>query len=221
MNKTSIITVIISVIVSVSVNAYSQPGFSIHAGPAFPLSEFGDDDNGGASIGINLGAKQLFMLNEKGLGYYIGADFNLNGIKSSVKDDVKDLFDELGADIDVSYFKYINVPVTTGLNYIYKANDQLSLFGDFGIGADFMKLTKMTVEAASEKVDVTYKLSTQLAFKLGAGLLFSDKYSIGLFYYGLGSHNPDGEINYNGTIQEMDGSSLDISMLTLTFGIKL
>ncbi|MBK7797933.1 MAG: outer membrane beta-barrel protein [Saprospiraceae bacterium] len=206
---------------------YSQNSFSVHAGPSFPLSEFGDgdiddDDSGGAGVGLSLGGKYLYQLNDKGLGLYLGADFNYNGLKSDVKDDIKDDFkDQFISDVDIKFRKYINVPVTAGLNYSFKGNDKISLFVNIGIGADILKLTNMTVELDNEEVEFSYKLSTQIAYKIGGGLLINDKFIIGMHYNGLGEHNLKGEIEYNGDSQDLDDAKLKVSLLTLTFGIKL
>ena len=219
----SLTTIVIAIFLSGSV--YSQSSFSIHAGPSFPLSDFGDDDwddpdAGGAGVGLNLGGKYLYKLNDKGLGLYIGADFFYNGLKSSVKEDIEDEFEGLGTNIDITYQKYINVPITAGINYAFKANEQVSLFADLGIGADFLKVTNMTLEIDNEEVEMNYDLSTQLAYKFGGGLLLQDKYIIGLHYNGLGKHNVKGEITYDGDTTDLDDMELKVDLLSLTFGIK-
>lgn len=214
----------IAIAIFLSGNVYSQSGFSIHAGPSFPLSDFGDDDmedddSGLAGVGLSLGGKYLYQLNDKGLGLSFGADFNLNGLKSDVKDDIEDELSD--SDADIKFSKYINVPVIAGLNYSYKTNDQISLFGDFGIGADFLKVTDMTIEEDNEEGVLSYKLSTQFAYKIGGGLVVNDKFIIGLHYNGLGEHNLKGEYKYDGESEDMEDRELKVSLLTLTFGIKL
>ena len=218
MKKQSISFAILIAMFFMTENLYSQGNFSLHAGPSFAISDFGDDDiddddAGGAGVGLNIGGKYTFKLNDKGLGLYLGADFNYNGLKSSELDD-------MGADIDITYFKYINVPITAGLNFTFKANDQVSLFGDLGLGADFFKVTNMTMEADNEELEFNYKLSTQLAYKIGGGLLIQDKYIIGLHYNGLGEHNVKGEMKYDGDTEDLDDTKLKVDILTLTFGVR-
>lgn len=213
------------VVLFMTENLYSQGSFSLHAGPSFPISDFGDDDMddedaGGAGVGLNIGGKYVYKLNDKGLGLYFGADFIYNGLKSSVKDDIEDEFENMGLDVDITYYKYINVPITAGLNYTYKANEQISLFADLGIGADFLKITNYKMEADNEEVELNFDLSTQLAYKFGGGLLIQDKYSIGLNYYGLGKHDVKGEMKYNGDSEDIEDLELKVDVLTLTFGIK-
>ena len=206
-----------------SANAYSQSKCSIHAGAAFPMGEFGSDSQndeyaGGAAVGFNVGGKYLSTLNQNGIGVFVGGDFNYNGLKSSVKDDMKKIF---SPGVDLSFYKYINIPITAGLNYTYKANSQVSLFGELGVGADFLKVTNMTAEANGQKIEMVFDLSTQFAYTLGGGLQFNDKYLLGLHYYGLGDHNVGGQMKYNGDSQDMDKNKLKVRMLNLTLGIKL
>lgn len=222
MKKLIISLTTIAIAIFLSGNVFSQNSFSIHAGPAFPLSDFGDDDwddedSGLAGVGLNFGGKYVFKLNDKGLGLFLGADFNYNGLKSDVKDDIED---EYGSDVDIKFFKYINVPVTAGLNYTFKANDKIALFGDFGIGPDFLKVTNMTIEEDNEEEEYNYELSTQLAYKIGGGLIVKDKFIIGLDYNGLGEHNIKGEYKYDGDSEDLDSQKLKVSLLTLTFGIQ-
>jgi hypothetical protein len=218
----SLTAIVIAIFLSGTV--YSQSSFSIHAGPSFPLSDFGDDDSddpdaGGAGVGLNLGGKYLYKLNDKGLGLYIGADFNYNGLKSSIKEDIESVYEGMEADIDITYQKYINVPITAGINYTFKANEQVSLFADLGIGADFLKVTNMTIEIDNEEIEANYDLSTQLAYIFGGGLLLQEKYIIGLHYNGLGKHNVKGEIDFEGDTEDAD-SELKVDVLSLTVGIK-
>jgi len=206
-----------------SMNAYSQNNCSFHVGAALPMGTFGsdsqnDDNAGGAGVGFNLGGKYLYKLNESGLGLFIGGDFNFNGLKSSVKDDVKNTF---GSGVDVTYYKYLNIPVTAGLNYTYEANSLISLFAEAGVGADFLKVTDLTVEANGQKLEMSFDLSTQFAYTLGGGLMFNDKFMLGLHYFGLGDHNVGGQAKLNGDSEDLESSKLKVSLLNLTLGIKL
>lgn len=227
MKKSVTLFTAILIAIFLSVNAYSQSSFSLHAGPAFPVGDFGDDDvndedSGGAGIGINLGGKYLYSLNDKGLGLYVDAGFNFNSLKKSVKDDTKEALDDyIGMDADIKFYKYINVPLTAGLSYSVKANDQVALFGDAGIGVDFLKVTNMTIEVQSEEIKYNFDLSTHLAFKLGGGLLIQDKYIVGLHYNALGNHSVKSEAKYSGGTEDLGSSDLKVDLLTLTFGIKL
>lgn len=202
-------------------NVYSQGGaLSIHVGPSFPLSDFADEEEGGAAIGISIGGKYTHTLNESGLGLYIGVDLSYNPLKKEVRKEIEELLGQLGAEVD-TYYKYINIPATAGLNYTYRANDKISLFTDLGIGANFLKLTTMSLEAFGENVDYNFKLSAQLAYKIGGGLLINDKYILGLYYDGLGEHRIKGEVEFeDGRTEDLEDIKQKLSLLRLTIGIK-
>ena len=89
---------LITFCILVSLNSNAQGTFSIHAGPSFPLADFGDDDiydddSGLAAVGITLGGNYLYKLNNKGLGLNIGLNFKFNGLKSRAKDDVEEIIE--------------------------------------------------------------------------------------------------------------------------------
>lgn len=105
---------------------YSQGNFSIHFGPSFSVSGFAyddidDEDAGGAGVGLNVGLQYIYPLSESGLGLFCGIDINYNGLKKDVKDDVEELYEAIGINnSDIKYYKYINSPLTAGLNYTYQ-----------------------------------------------------------------------------------------------------
>jgi hypothetical protein len=152
MKKTALYLVILTFAVFMSANAFSQGGFSIHAGTSIPISDFADDDvnndkGGGAAIGFNFGGKYQYQLNEGGLGLYLGAGLNYNGLKKNLKDDIQVLYDGMaGTAVDINFTKYFNIPITAGLYYAYKANESVSLFGELGLGVDILKMTDMKME---------------------------------------------------------------------------
>ena len=109
---------------------YCQGNVSIHFGPSFPVLDFASNEDseygGGAAVGLNIGLQYIYPLSESGLGLFGGIDFNYNGLKKDIKDDVKELYESLGIySTDYKFFKYINVPITAGLNYTYQADEKL------------------------------------------------------------------------------------------------
>jgi hypothetical protein len=96
----------------------------------------------------------------------------------------------------------------------------VSLIADLGIGANFFKITNITIDADNEELDVDFELYTELAFKVGGGLLINDKYCLAMHYWGLGEHNVKSEMHGFGQTEEIDDSKMKVSLLTLTFGIK-
>lgn len=203
-------------------SAYSQSGVSIYAGPSFPLFDFRDDGNeysGAAAVGLNFGGKYVYQFNENGLGIYFATELNYNGMRN--EDNWKQEWED-NFQADIKFQKYINIPLTTGLNYTYKFNDKISFFGDLGIGADFLKVTNTTYEQESEEiVRFTNKLSTELAYKIGGGVMLNNTFIIALHYDGLGSHDVNQEVLINGIpLEDTTDPEYKVSLLTLTFGVR-
>jgi hypothetical protein len=204
-----------------SSQGFSQTRSSIHFGAAFPYSEFADDDfddenSGFAAVGADIGFQLLFPINKSGLNLFCGIDVMYNGMSSDFKDEMERQY---GNDIDIVYPKYFNIPIVGGINYALKVNEKLGFYGNFGIGPDFLKMTKLTVESGGEEVEMNYDLSTAFGYKVGGGAIISDKYTINLNYLGLGDHKIKGELKYNGDSENMDSYNMKTANLTLTFGI--
>jgi len=226
MKKIAHYLVVLTFAVFMSANSFSQGGFSIHAGTAIPISDFGDDDlnndeGGGAAIGFNFGAKYQYQLNESGLGLYLNTNLNYNGLKKSLKDDIQELYDDMaGTDVDINFTKYLNIPITAGLYYAYKANESVSLFGELGLGVDFLKMTDMKMETNGGEIKFKNKSKAQMAFEFGGGLIIADKYIFDLHYCGLGKHDLSTKIEYDGGSEDIGDSDLKVSLLTVSLGFK-
>ena len=204
---------------------YSQGFVSIHFGPSSPVSDFASDDiddenAGGAAVGINLGLQYIYPLSESGLGIFGGIDFNYNGLKKDVKDDIEEIYEFMGIyNANYKFFKYINIPITTGLNYTYQADDKIGVFANAGLALDFMKITDMEIEYSSYKLIQKMDLTNCIGFKIGGGIIINQKTSISIDYLALGEHDIEGESTIIGYSEDIDGE-LKVSLLTLTLGIK-
>ena len=82
---------------------------------------------------------------------------------------------------------YFNIPIMAGISYNYdelNTNFPLIPFGEFGVGADIMMVTR---EGSSGNY-FAYKPSTTVCWMLGAGVYLGNYVSVGAYYYGLGKH---------------------------------
>ncbi|MCD7972490.1 MAG: outer membrane beta-barrel protein [Candidatus Azobacteroides sp.] len=194
--------------------------FQLHVGAVFPTGDFGDESKnrdigeglGFASTGFNIGAKLYTPVSVENLSLVFTLDFFYNGLKSDYKDEVEKYYD------DVSFPSYLNIPVTAGVNYTYPVNENIGVFGEVGLGLNFSKMTAFKYEDAYDEEKYTFDLSSAFCYALEAGVLFNNKYTVGLRYNGLGSHK------YK--VKDLDGDkwktdkSLSITNLTLAVGIK-
>jgi opacity protein-like surface antigen len=137
-----------------------------------------------ASIGFGLGYRVSYRF-DVGVGEvapFVNADFLWNTISGSWRDKYSDAY--------YTSPTYFNIPLMGGVTYIYDEmpwND-ISLFGEFGIGTDLFWITS---EGSKDNIKLSYKSTFAFAWMLGAGAFFGEHVSVGLHYYGLGTHNID------------------------------
>jgi len=212
----------------------AQGFFQFHAGPAFPTNDFGDDDyddaiyygSGNASTGLNLGIKYYSPIKDNGLSLVLSMNLFYNPLSKDFRDDLeKYLEDDLSLD-GITFPKYINIPIMAGINYKLPVTEELAFFGEGNLGFNILKITNFKYEGDDYKYSEKFSPSLKLGYTIGGGVLIKDKYSIGLNYYGLGSHKCKSEWKwtYDGDTNKGDDKfekSLDIRAFTLTFGIKL
>ncbi len=216
--------VLILLSVCFSVQSYSQGSISIHFGPSVPLSDFAsddidDEDAGGAAVGLNIGLQCIYPLFDNGLGLFCGIDFNYNGLANDVKDDVEDYYEALGiTDPDFKFYKYINVPVSAGLNYSYQDGNIL-VFANAGPALNFLKITDMEIKALGQKVTTEMDLARNIGYRIGGGIMINENTYISVDYLSLGEHDIKGQITSVGYSEDIESvGKVDLLTLTLGFG---
>jgi len=210
----------------------AQTKSELQIGLAMPQGDFADDDeddaisggSGVAGTGFYLGYKLLSPLSTDGLYWTFNAGIMYNDLQSDFKDDLEDEMDD--AD-DYSLPKYFNVPILAGLQYEKTISDGLNLFGEAGVGLNILKITNQSYEEDDYEELTTFKPSVGLGFKIGAGIVLQEKYTISLNYLGLGSHKVkyeyESEYEYYGVSESDDDKfdkALSVSSLNITFGIR-
>lgn len=218
-------------LITVNNQLCAQGKVEVRAGLSFPIGNFAYDNisnpfnnAGGARIGFDIGGTYIHKIQQKDFSVFLSTDFIYNGLSL----DAKDIFEssiraEIGqsSNLDITFFKYINLPIITGMRYTYNLKDKAVLFGDVGLGANFLSVSDMNIiyDNGNEEVEITYDQSTQFAFKLQAGVLIRDKYTLGLNYLNLGSHRIESELTEDGQTEDYDDLKRSIAMVTLSFAI--
>jgi len=221
------IMILLFVLICSTTTADAQNYFQLQLGFGFPSGDFADDNynnaifkgDGYASTGFNLGIKYYYPLEVEGLSMVLGVNIFYNPLDADCKDKLEDVWD------DVKFSKYINIPIMFGVNYKISVHEKISFFGEGSLGVNILKITnlKMENDYYNTDLEINFHPSFKLSYAIGMGILFQDKYSLGLHYYGLGSHKCKYEEIFDTTEKEDKkfDRALDISILSLTFGIKL
>ena len=90
-------------------------------------------------------------------------------ILNEYKDVAKRFSDEFATTL-IKLPVYLNLPVSAGLFYRYKASDKLSLFCNPGVTLNFMTMT----DYEWEHVTLERDWSTSIGFRVGIGILFKE-----------------------------------------------
>ena len=199
------------------------------------MSDFGDDDTTnnnkalGAGTGVGLGLEYSYLLNDNGLDLFMSIDVNYNPLKSDIKDEIVDLFNSISDgeidENDITFNKYFDIPISGGLKYTYETDGNLSIYGNFGLVANFLKITDLSVDFRGGEIISEYDLASNFGIKIGGGILLNEKTYISLNYFDLGRHKIKVKTTSSGG--ELDRGSYTnrfktgISMLTITVGFKL
>ena len=206
------------------VNAQSS---QFHAGLSFPTGDFGDDDpksekGGAASMGFNIGYKYYSPLPNPYLSLVFGIDIFYNDLTG----DEKDRWEKNYKDYDISFSKYINAPISGGLNFTYPATEKIGVYGEFALKLNTSWLTPLTIEHNSSGAEVKQKYDPafKICYGLEGGILINKRYTIGLQYnqFGTYKYKYKQTVEYNGNKDsEKDKTGKrPISNVTLAFGIK-
>ena len=208
--------------------------FSVHLGSSIPISDFGSDNldnaaSGFAAPGLNVGLEYIYPLTETSiekLDILLGIDFSYNGFKKEAKDKFKgvavsNIQPANINDVNIIYFKYINVPITAGLSYTFKVDDELEVFTNARLALNFLKITDFEVEYAGAKEISKYDLANNLGFKIGWGFLINQIISVSIDYLGLGEHDINTTItNTADTGSENMKMKARVDLLTVALGYR-
>lgn len=212
----------------------AQTKSELQIGLAIPQGDFADDDeddaifdgSGVAATGLYFGYKILSPLNADKLFWTLNAGIMYNDLQRDFKDDLEEEME--GYDENILP-KYLNIPLFFGLQYEGSVADNLGLFGEAGLGVNILKITNWTASGDDSYGDyetsVDFEPSVSLGYKIAAGIVLQDKYTITLNYVSLGSHKVkyEYEIESYGLKDKDDDKfdkALSVSSMNITFGFR-
>ena len=107
----------------------SAQNSQFHVGLGFPNGRFGDDDkssskSGYAAMGFNIGYKYYKPLTAPNLSFV----FTIDAFYNDLQGDRKDYWEDKYSDVDFTFSKYINAPVTVGLNYFFPLTETVKVY---------------------------------------------------------------------------------------------
>ncbi len=149
-----------------------------------------------------------------GFGAFGGIDIMYNGLSNSIKSFYKNQLSPMSID---KYFKYINVPISLGVDYRYNVADNIGIMCKAGIVSNYLKVTNMEASMFGITTKVSNKLTSMLGLRLGGGILLNDKISVMLDYYPMTKGIVKSTTESFGYKYEQD-LKIDVDILTATIG---
>lgn len=202
-----------------------------------------DADGGAASAGLNLGVEALFPMQNDNLSFCLSADLNYNGINSDSKRYLNllalyidnSLRNQVqsngGTSISSSCVvdgtpSYINIPLLVGMRYTMPMKNGMDFFTEGGIGMNLRFVTPIKFtermnyihggynEVMTIDERLKYAMKGTLAFKLGLGVKFAEKLSLGAYFYYLGA----GDVSVTIIAKDPNNSSIQPSEQSEQYG---
>ncbi len=204
-----------------------QTKFSFRLGAADALGSFGSVDTTdvysvGAGLGATVGLKFSHKFKESGFSVFGSVDAILNGLSRAKKDAIRKTFSTYGYNLDGHvYPKFLNIPVSFGVEYQHTINENVSIMGSAGVLYNFAKITDGRVKPRNiTYYSEEYGWSGRSGFRLGAGLLFKEKYSLTYDYFIIGENFFDLKTTIDDeTIGETNYIINKTKIGTLSFGL--
>jgi len=203
-----------------TLTAQNNSDFILRIGAAMPILEFANSqiDNkniGGAMIGVNLGLKWETTF-RTGLGLFTATDIFYNSLTSDVRDEYESILNPQ----DITYSKYINLPLTAGISYRFMPRKPTSVFTSLGLVGNYLLLTEFIFESDNEDLRVVFEPTPNFGFKFSGGIIIDYDVEIEFSYYHLGKYNVAaasvnslGDYNITSIKQKVD-------VITLTLGVR-
>lgn len=208
----------------------AQTKNELQIGLAKPQGDFADDNeddavysgSGVAKTGFYLGYKLLVPIKIDSLYWTFSPGIMYNDLQ----EDFKDYLDDNYEDVDYTLPTYFNIPILAGLQYEKSLSDGFSLYGEAGLGLNILYITEMSISGDDEEYTHTYDPSIKLGFKIGAGIVLQDKFTIGVNYMNLGKHKVEyeSELRYSGTKERVNDKfdkALSVTSFNIVLGLRL
>ncbi len=202
-----------------------------------------DANGGGASAGFNLGFEALLPMQNDNLSFCLSADLNYNGFNSDGKrflNLIASYLDntfrnQLQSNGGTSVYSscvvngtpsYINIPLLVGMRYTMPMKNSMDFFAEGGIGMNLRFVTPIKFTERMNclyggyyeemTIDERFKFAMKgtLAFRLGLGVKFAEKLSLGAYYYFLGA----GDVSATIIAKEPNNSSIQPSEQSAQYG---
>ncbi|MCR5821877.1 MAG: hypothetical protein K6F85_03020 [Bacteroidales bacterium] len=213
MNKKLLFAVLLTAVIGCG--AMAQSTFTLRLGSGMLYDDFGMTKSAGSgqqeasdpvkspSIGFTFGAEWSHQIKAvDGLSFVLSLDGFYNGPTKELNeylDKEHDRVTGLGADMTITRPSFLNFPLMLGAQYGYDAIPGIGIYTTLAAGANLRYTTPMTFEyvivydnsvpygTVNQTIEFIFQPVVTFAFRLTAGMVFNDKYSVEMGYLNLGT----------------------------------
>lgn len=221
---------------------------SLHVtgGASFPVGDFGKslgdyagltrragfnvgNDVGLAGTGFGGGLEVISPAWLKDLSWVLGVRVFMNPSDAAT---AQSRFQSLlgsTAHLEYEVGAWINVPIMTGLRYGLAVSDDFRLYGTFQAGINFTRAAPRKATVGGTVVeDTEYQFARDFGIEAGLGVLFQQRYNLGIRFLDLGTPRFDGsrllsESQFQQIFSRENailGEQRSISMVIMTLGVE-
>jgi hypothetical protein len=222
MKKNILIHFSLCLLMATFTNSFSQGSISLSLGPTFPTGHFADGNpwdsrSGLAGPGLGLSVSYLYQIPESSLGLFASASV----FADLTSKDAIDAWEDFNPNAEISLPKAVNLPLTAGISYILKTDQQFSLYCKAGLGASFLKYSGLEVkESGYQDYGEDYDVSTALCYVLAAGVT-GKKLILEVTYMDLGEHTISGTWNVGSTSEVLPTAKKSVGLIAVLIGWKV
>jgi len=161
------------------------------------------------------------------LYWTISGSLYYNALNSNVKDRIEEYFNKLiEGYADITFPKYLSVPLLTGLHLEGRVAESIALFGEASAGLGILNVTDFNADyygSSSTRYysEIMFYTGTAFAYNLGGGLVINDRYVVGLHYMNLGTFRLKYEYTEQGSTPKREKlRRLPVSDVGITLGYR-
>jgi hypothetical protein len=142
----------------------------------------------------------------------MGLIYNLLNLDN--REFLEDQADQQG--VNVTTPKYISIPFLVGIQLEPPTTGDLSVCCEIGGGLSFLKMTSLKYyDDEGNSSSMSFAASMRPAYKIGAGLVYKDKYTFGVKYMSSGKFNLQSD-NSSGSLS----ISSRVSVTNIVLGMR-
>jgi hypothetical protein len=181
---------------------------------SLPLGDF--KDSGFATTGFGADLEYSVPIQSGPIEWVSGASFFMHFLDGDGLKKAAGI--PSGANVTVSGGTFIDVPLLTGLRIAAPAGPTTKIYGQFQLGLNLFYETETKLTDGTTTITVTPDPLIRLGLGFGAGIIFNDRFNVGLRFFKMPEADASGKADFNGTEGDLKGK-VSLTALQIMAGV--